>query len=48
MSTYKVKVSGSVLYETDDLLVAGAVAHSYKGIGWKDVKIEEVTDEILN
>ena len=34
----QVSVSGTVLYKTNDDLIAAAVKESYKGIGWKNVK----------
>ena len=40
---YQVIVSGSVLYETDDELIASAVAHNYRAIGWKNVTVKENT-----
>ena len=38
---FSVVVSGTVLYETDDELIAGAMAHSYRSGGWKDVEVVE-------
>lgn len=35
----QVIVSGSVFYETDDILIAEAVKKNYQAIGWKDVSI---------
>ena len=37
---FQVLVSGSVLYETDDELIANAVAHNYKTIGKKNVSVQ--------
>lgn len=39
---FQVIVSDSVLCETSDELIAGAVAQSYRGIGWKNVTVKEV------
>jgi len=36
---FEVIVSGSTLYETDDVLCADSIANAYRGIGWKDVKV---------
>ena len=38
---FNVVVSGSVLYDTDDELIADAIAHNYRTIGWKNVKVKE-------
>jgi len=38
---YKVLVHGVSFYETDDQLIADAVAHNYRTIGWKDVVVKE-------
>ena len=37
---FQVLVSGSVWYETDDELIANAVAHNYKTIGKKNVSVQ--------
>ena len=37
---YKVKVEGVIFYETDDELIADAVANNYRTIGWKNVIVE--------
>jgi hypothetical protein len=37
--TYKVLVYGVELYDSDDVLIADAVAHNYKTIGWKDIRV---------
>lgn len=37
--TYFVFVFGVLLYETTDPLCADAIATSYRGIGYKDVKV---------
>jgi len=38
---YQVMVCGSALYATDDWLIARAVAHNYRQIGWKSVSVKE-------
>jgi len=38
---YEVVVYGSVLYETDDQLIAGAIAHNYREIWGPNVKVVE-------
>ena len=35
----EVIISGSTLYETDDVLCADSIANAYRGMGWKDVKV---------
>ncbi len=37
---FLVMVYGVEFYETDDELIAGAIAHNYRTIGWKDVKVK--------
>lgn len=39
-SDLSVNVEGVCLYETEDDLVARAVAHCYKEIGWKRVEVK--------
>jgi hypothetical protein len=36
---FEVVVSGSVLYDTDDEVMAGAIADNYRTIGWKNVSV---------
>jgi len=38
---FKVIVCGSELDHSSDELVASAMAHCYREIGWKDVKVTE-------
>lgn len=38
---FKVKVSGVTMYETSNVLIANAMAHSYRGIGWLNVSVTE-------
>jgi len=38
---FKVIVYGSELDHSSDELVANAMAHCYREIGWKDVKVTE-------
>jgi hypothetical protein len=38
---FDVVVSGSVLYVSKDVLIADAIAHDYRRIGWKSVKVIE-------
>ena len=38
---FQIIVSGSVLYETDDELVANGVAWNYRTIGWKNVSVKD-------
>lgn len=40
---YQVIVSGSVFYETNDELIAGAIAHTYRAIGWTNVTVKEIS-----
>ena len=40
-TNYEVMVSGVVMYDTDDELIADAIAHNYKTIGWKNVHVKE-------
>jgi hypothetical protein len=40
-SKFDVVVSGSVLYVSKDVLIADAIAHGYRAIGWKSVKVLE-------
>ena len=37
---YQVIVSGSVLYETNNELIADAVKSNYIAIGWKNVTVK--------
>ena len=37
---FKIIVSGSVFYETEDELIADAIAHNYRTIGWKNVSVK--------
>ncbi len=41
---FKVIVYGSELDHSSDELVANAMAHSYREIGWKKVKVIEEDD----
>jgi len=38
---FQIIVSGSVLYETDDELIAHGVARNYRTIGWKNVSVRD-------
>jgi hypothetical protein len=38
---FQVIVSGSILYETDNELIAYRVAANYRTIGWKNVSVRE-------
>lgn len=37
---YQIWVSGSVLYETNDELIAYGIAANYRTIGWKNVTVK--------
>jgi hypothetical protein len=39
---FQIIVSGSILYETDDELIANAIAWNYHTIGWKNVSVKEI------
>ena len=44
---YQVIVCGSVLYESSDGVMAGAVAQTYKDIGWPSVRVFEKGKNIV-
>ena len=37
---FKVLIHGIEFDYSDDVLIADAMAHCYKNIGWKDVKVK--------
>lgn len=44
---FQIIVSGTVMYETNDELIAYGVAANYRTIGWKNVTVKPLTSGVL-